>query len=62
MGTFFRELFRVEIYKRTQGRITRQVTFAGLALALAMGIWRLSTILQLDPVIVAKPAMVTCTS
>jgi preprotein translocase SecE subunit len=62
VGTFFRELFRVEIYKRTQGRITRQVTFAGLALAIAMGIWRLSTILQLDPVIQAKPAMVTCTA
>ena len=45
MGTFFQELFRVGIYKRTQGRITRQVTFAGLALAIALGLWRLSTIM-----------------
>ena len=42
MVTFFRELFRVDIYKRTQGRITRQVTFAGLAVALAAGLWKLS--------------------
>ncbi len=45
MGTFFQELFRVGIYKRTQGRITRQVTFAGLALAIALGLWRLSTMM-----------------
>jgi len=42
---FFRELLRVEVYKRTQGRITRQVTFAGLALAIGLGLWRLSSIM-----------------
>ena len=42
---FFRELLRVEVYKRTQGRITRQVTFAGLAVAIGLGLWRLSSIM-----------------
>jgi preprotein translocase subunit SecE len=45
VGTFFRELLRADIYKRSQGRITRQVTFAALALTIALGLWRLSTIL-----------------
>ena len=35
MGTFFRELVHVGIYKRSQGRVTRQVTFAALAAAIA---------------------------
>jgi preprotein translocase subunit SecE len=38
---FFQELIRADIYKRTQGRITRQLTFAGLALIIALGLWRL---------------------
>lgn len=45
MGTFFRELVRVGIYKRSQGRITRQITFAGLAVAIALGLLRLSSIM-----------------
>ncbi len=45
MGTFFRELLRADIYKRSQGRITRQVTFAAAALTIALGLWRLSGIL-----------------
>ncbi|MCE5266672.1 MAG: preprotein translocase subunit SecE [Planctomycetaceae bacterium] len=45
MGTFFREMLRADIYKRTQGRIARQATFAGLALAIGVGLWRLSTIM-----------------
>ena len=40
MGTFFHELMRAGIYKRSQGRITRQLTFAGLAVAVALGMWR----------------------
>ena len=44
MGAFFQEMLRVGIYKRSQGRITRQVTFAALAIAIALGLLRLSSI------------------
>ena len=46
MGTFFRELLHVGIYKRSQGRVTRQITFAALAAAIALGLLRLSSILM----------------
>jgi preprotein translocase subunit SecE len=46
VGTFIRELIHAGVYKRSQGRITRQVTFAALALAIALGLWRLSQILS----------------
>jgi preprotein translocase subunit SecE len=39
---FFRELFQWGVYKKSQGRITRQVTFAALAIVIALGGWRLS--------------------
>lgn len=42
MGAFVTELFRVNLYKRTQGRVTRQVTFAALAVIVALGAWSLS--------------------
>jgi preprotein translocase subunit SecE len=45
VGTFFRELMHVGLYKRSQGRITRQVTFGALAATIALGLLRLSTIL-----------------
>jgi preprotein translocase subunit SecE len=35
------EMFRVEVYKRSQGRITRQVTFAVLAATIALAAWSL---------------------
>jgi preprotein translocase subunit SecE len=35
-------LFQFGLYKRTQGRIIRQVTFAALFLAVALGAWRIS--------------------
>ena len=41
MNAFLRELFHVGIYKRTQGRVARQVTFAAVAVALALGIYGL---------------------
>jgi preprotein translocase subunit SecE len=44
VGAFFRELLRVGIYKRTQGRVTRQVTFAALAVVIALGLARLSAL------------------
>jgi preprotein translocase SecE subunit len=63
VGTFFRELMHVGIYKRSQGRITRQVTFAALAVAIVLGLWRLSTALVgWDPIVKAQPALVTCTT
>jgi len=47
---FFQELLRPDIYKRSQGRITRQVTFAALAIGMAIGLWRLSqTLATYDP-------------
>lgn len=63
MGTLWQELLRADIYKRTQGRITRQVTFAALALIIVTGVWRLSGVLQrYDPWRPAQPAVITCTS
>jgi len=39
---WFGELFQVGVYKRSQGRIARQVTFAALALIFALAAWRLA--------------------
>lgn len=41
MNAFFQELFRVGLYKRTQGRIARQVTFAAIAVCLLAGAYQL---------------------
>jgi preprotein translocase SecE subunit len=46
VGTLIRELTHASIYKRSQGRITRQVTFAALAIGLALGCWRLHDTLK----------------
>lgn len=35
-------LFQLRLYKRNQGRIIRQITFAALLLTVALGAWRLS--------------------
>lgn len=37
---WFGELFQVGVYKRSQGRISRQVTFAAMAIVFALGAWR----------------------
>jgi preprotein translocase subunit SecE len=42
VGAFVQELFRFGLYKRSQGRIARQVTFASLAVIFALGAWCLS--------------------
>lgn len=42
MGALLQELFRFDLYKRSQGRVVRQVTFAALALIVALGCWSLS--------------------
>jgi preprotein translocase subunit SecE len=40
---WFGELFQLGVYKRSQGRIARQVTFAALAIAFAISAWRFYT-------------------
>jgi preprotein translocase subunit SecE len=46
-GTIWGEFLSAAVYKKNQGRITRQVTFAALALIVGIGIWRLSQLLPL---------------
>lgn len=46
MSTFTQELLQTGIYKRSQGRITRQVTFAVIALVFAAGCLRVSQIMS----------------
>jgi preprotein translocase subunit SecE len=41
VNAFLRELFHVGIYKRTQGRVARQVTFAAAAVTWALGLFGL---------------------
>lgn len=41
-GSFFGNLLQVGLYKRNQGRIARQVTFAVVWLVLALGAWQMS--------------------
>ena len=42
MGEFVQELFRFNLYKRSQGRIARQVTFGALAIIVALAAWCLN--------------------
>lgn len=42
MNGLVRDLLQWSIYKRTQGRWTRQVTAVAIGLVLALGAWRLS--------------------
>jgi preprotein translocase subunit SecE len=48
VSAFLQELMHSSIYKRSQGRITRQVTFGALALIVAMGLWRMSELLKVS--------------
>ena len=45
-GSFIQEMFQVGLYKRSQGRITRQVTFAAAATVIGLGAYSLLN--QLD--------------
>ena len=45
MSDFIQELFRTKLYKRNQGRISRQATFGVLAFVLLVGLWRLHELL-----------------
>ena len=42
MYAFFQELFHTGIYKRSQGRIARQVTFFVVLIVVAAGVFRMS--------------------
>lgn len=42
VSDFFRFFFGFGFYKRNQGRIARQATFAALAVIVVLGCWRLS--------------------
>jgi preprotein translocase subunit SecE len=46
LNPFWRELFSVGVYKRSQGRIARQVTFAAIVLMVALGAWSLKGFLM----------------
>jgi preprotein translocase subunit SecE len=42
VGAFVQELFRFNLYKRSQGKIARQVTFAALAIIVSLAAWCLN--------------------
>jgi preprotein translocase subunit SecE len=44
--SFAQDLFQFGVYKRNQGRIVRQVTFAAIAVALLLGAWQLFDVLS----------------
>jgi len=44
-GAYWRDLFSLEVYKRSQGRLARQITFAVLAITIALGAWALKNTL-----------------
>jgi preprotein translocase subunit SecE len=46
VGAFFQELFNVGLYKRSQGRITRQVTFGAMAVIFAVGFYQMFNTLK----------------
>jgi preprotein translocase subunit SecE len=46
VNAFFQELLRAGIYKKSQGRICRQITFAALAIVIALGLFTLSETLR----------------
>jgi preprotein translocase subunit SecE len=45
LSSLGRELFSSAVYKRSQGRVTRQVTCGALLLAWGVAVWRLTQIL-----------------
>lgn len=50
MNAILQELVHVGLYKRTQGRVTRQVTFGVVALAVVVGAYELSlSLMNLAP-------------
>jgi preprotein translocase subunit SecE len=48
-GSIWQALFQAGLYKPAQGRVTRQVTFAALAVTFALAAWRLREAMQVSP-------------
>jgi preprotein translocase subunit SecE len=46
-ASFWGGFLSFTLYKRQQGRVTRQVTFAAVSLAIGLGVWRLAQVLPL---------------
>ncbi|MEY3031569.1 MAG: preprotein translocase subunit SecE [Planctomycetia bacterium] len=46
-ASFWGGFLSFSLYKRQQGRVTRQVTFAAVSLAIGLGVWRLAQVLPL---------------
>lgn len=44
-GSLLGDMFSMSLYKWNQGRLTRQVTFAALAVVMGLGAWRLSQVI-----------------
>ena len=42
----FSELFHLGLYKPSQGKLVRRITFAALVIAVVLGAWRLSFLMQ----------------
>lgn len=42
LSDFFKQMLQPGIYKRSQGKVARQVTFAGLAVAVLLAAWRMN--------------------
>jgi preprotein translocase subunit SecE len=50
VNALIQELFHAGVYKRSQGRITRQLTWVAIAVVMALGLWRLSSTLKASDV------------
>jgi len=44
--SLFHEFFQSGLYKRSQGRVARQVTFGAMAIIVGLGVWKLKTFLS----------------
>lgn len=52
VNPFFRDFFNTGVYKRNQGRVTRQVTAVAIVLTICIGAWRLyETLITADPLL-----------
>ena len=45
-GSLWGGLLSASVYKPSQGRVARQVTFAALAIVIGLGVWRSASLLQ----------------
>jgi len=50
-SSIWSELFQFGVYKRSQGRIIRQLTFFALLAIVAIGCWKLSAYINRDPAV-----------